>query len=394
MTIYGTRVSSGVLVTIALFSGAAPAVAAEQPSWCKVIANGIYCAPPEEHPPTFCGTKEISIALADGFAANPWRQQTTATAINEASRCPNIKSWTHTDGQGNTQKAISDIQGLVAKGVDAIVVLADAGPAMLPTIRDAYKQGVTVVPYRAKVGGKEGVDYTVFVGTNFYQHGVEWSKWMGTALGGKGNVAYLGGPPGASESLEKSAGIKEGLKDFPDIKRIGQDPYDVTNWDPSMVAQATTGLIAQYPTIDGLFADMTISVLTSGAFPRADRNLPLLAGQDSNGFGCKWKEQKEKDGKATFEFMTTSAEHWNVRLAIEWAIASAAGGKIDKPIVVRDNHGGEHVVANPGEKLVTNFVMDNSLNGVVFCDPRLPEAASNGNSLTIEQTVQALKGGI
>jgi ribose transport system substrate-binding protein len=394
MTIDGTRFSSSALVAFALLAGAAPAAAAEQPSWCKAVSNGVYCAAPEERPPSFCGTKEISIALADGFAANPWRQQTTATAINEASRCPNIKSWTHTDGQGNTQKAISDIQGLVAKGVDAIVLLADAGPAMLPTIRDAYKQGVTVVPYRAKVGGKEGEDYTVFVGTNFYLHGVEWSKWMGGALGGKGSIAYLGGPPGASESLDKSAGIKQGLKDFPDIKWIGQDPYEVTNWDPSMVAQATTGLIAQYPKIDGLFADLTISVLTSGAFPRANRNLPLLAGQDSNGFGCKWKEQKEKDGKASFEFMTTSAEHWNVRLAIEWAIASAAGGKIDKPIVVRDNHGGEHVVANPGDKLVTNFVMDNSLKGVVFCDPKLPEAASNGNSLTIEQTVQALKGGI
>ena len=280
MTIDGTRFSSSALVAFALLAGAAPAAAAEQPSWCKAVSNGVYCAAPEERPPSFCGTKEISIALADGFAANPWRQQTTATAINEASRCPNIKSWTHTDGQGNTQKAISDIQGLVAKGVDAIVLLADAGPAMLPTIRDAYKQGVTVVPYRAKVGGKEGEDYTVFVGTNFYLHGVEWSKWMGGALGGKGSVAYLGGPPGASESLDKSAGIKQGLKDFPDIKWIGQDPYEVTNWDPSMVAQATTGLIAQYPKIDGLFADLTISVLTSGAFPRANRNLPLLAGQE------------------------------------------------------------------------------------------------------------------
>ena len=91
----------------------------------------------------------------------------------------------------------------------------------------------------------------------------------------------------------------------------------------------------------------------------------------------------------------TSAEPWNESCGrSEWAVALAAGGKIDKPIIVRDNHGGEHVVANPGDKLVTNFVMDDSLKGVVFCDPKLPEAASNGNSLTLEQTVQALKGGI
>ena len=101
---------------------------------------------PGSEVPHFCGTKKISVALADGFADNGWRQQTTAAGINEASRCPNVTSWTHTDGQGNTQKSISDLQGLAAKGVNAIVVFPDAGPAMLPAIRDAFKQGSAVVP--------------------------------------------------------------------------------------------------------------------------------------------------------------------------------------------------------------------------------------------------------
>ena len=159
--------------------------------------------------------KDQSVALADGFADNGWRQQTTAVGINEASRCPNVISWTHTDGQGNTQKSISDIQGLAAKGVNAIVVFPDAGPAMLPAIRDAFKHGSAVVPYRAKVGGEEGVDYTVFVGTDFKNDGEEWGKWMVDALNGEGNVAYLGGPPGTSESMEKSEGLKDAFKGQP-----------------------------------------------------------------------------------------------------------------------------------------------------------------------------------
>ncbi len=106
---------SGAVVTAAMMAGALAAAAAEPPEWCKEIASGIYCATPEATPPDFCGTKEISVALADGFADNPWRQMTTAAAINEASRCPNVTGWTHTDGQGNTQKAISDLQGLAAR---------------------------------------------------------------------------------------------------------------------------------------------------------------------------------------------------------------------------------------------------------------------------------------
>ena len=66
--------------------------------------------------------------------------------------------------------------------------------------------------------------------------------------------------------------------------------------------------------------------------------------------------------------MTTSAEQWNIRLAIQWAIASAAGGKVDQPLVITDTKGVEHIVANPGDKIVKNFVMDDSLKGIIYCD--------------------------
>jgi len=389
-----TWLLTGAVAIAGMAAGSLPALAAEAPQWCKDIANGIYCAEPEATPPDFCGTKEIRVALADGFADNPWRQMTTAAAINEASRCPNVTGWTHTDGQGNTQKAISDVQGLAAQGVEAIVVFPDAGPAMLPALRDAFKQGSAVVPYRVKVGGKEGEDYSVFVGTKFYDHGVAWAKWMAEALGGKGTVGYEGGPAGNSESVEKSQGMHDVLKDYPDIQWIGQDPFEVTNWDPSMMAKSITALIAKYPKIDGMFGDLSIPILTSGAFQRAGRDLPLIAGEDANGFGCEW-EKLHADGKeSSFQFMTTSAEQWNVRLAIQWAIAEATGGKVDQPLIIKDTKGGEHVAANPGDKLVTNFVMDDSLKGIVFCTPELPASAGNGTSLTTEQTLAALKGGL
>jgi ribose transport system substrate-binding protein len=129
-------------------------------------------------------------------------------------------------------------------------------------------------------------------------------------------------------------------------------------------------------------------------FQRAGRPLPYLAGEDANGFGCEWLKQKEADGEPDFQFMTTSAEQWNVRLAMQWAIASAAGGKVDQELVLTDTKGNEHVVAKPGDKIVTNFMMDDSLQGIIYCDPRLPESAGNGTSLTTEQTLEALKGGL
>ena len=68
---------------------------------------------------------------------------TTASAIHEASQCPNVTGWDHTDGQGNTQKAISDLSGLAARGVNAIVVFPDAGPAL----------GMRLISHTATPGG-------------------------------------------------------------------------------------------------------------------------------------------------------------------------------------------------------------------------------------------------
>ena len=67
---------------------------------------------------------------------------------------------------------------------------------------------------------------------------------------------------------------------------------------------------------------------------------------------------------------------------------------MDEPLVITGPNGTEHVVAKPGEKEVTNFKLEDSLEGTVFCNPNLPESASNGTSLTDEQVLAALKGGL
>src|SRR5690242_16468849 len=56
--------------------------------------------------PAWCGSKKITLALADGFGDNTWRKVTTGEAKNEAAQCPNVTKFIYTDGQGNTQKAI------------------------------------------------------------------------------------------------------------------------------------------------------------------------------------------------------------------------------------------------------------------------------------------------
>src|ERR1700754_2116810 len=260
---------------------------------CSINTTGHHPAPTgpgrplNSTVPSWCGPNPITFALADGFGGNNWRKVALAEAKAEIARCPSVTSFSYTDGQSNTQKAVSDIQGLVAKGTQALVVFPDAGQAMLPALRSAFKAGVTTVPYRVSPGGQAGVDYNYFVSTDFKQAGVLWANWLVKALHGKGNVLNLGGPPANSQSLDEYTGMQSVLKNYPGIKFVGTTPYEVTNWDAAKTQQVVTAALAKYPKIDAITTDFGAALASSfSAFTQAGRAIPDIATEDGNQLAC------------------------------------------------------------------------------------------------------------
>src|SRR5436305_2998619 len=196
--------------------------------------------------PSWCGPKKITLGLTDGFGGNSWRLVTTASARNEAAKCPSVTSLSYADGQGNTQKAIPDIQGMVAKGVNALVVFPDAGKAILPALRSSYKAGVVTVPYRVPPGGKAGVDYNVFIDTNFGDAGKLWGKWILKVLPKGGNVLMLSGPKGDSQGFDENKGLHSVLDRTHRYHFVGEQPFEVTNWDPALTQKVLSADIAKF----------------------------------------------------------------------------------------------------------------------------------------------------
>jgi ribose transport system substrate-binding protein len=325
--------------------------------------------------PSWCGPKKVSLGLADGFGDNNWRQVTAAEAKAEIAKCPSVTSYAYTDGQGNTQKAISDIQGLVAKGTKALVVFPDAGQAVLPALRSAHQAGVVTVPYRVDPGGKPGTDYDAFVSTDFRQTGVLWAKWLVKALHGKGNVLNLGGPPANSQSLDEYKGMRSVLKDHPGIRFVGTTPYEVTNWDAARTQKVVTAALARYPRIDAITTDFGSALASSfSAFSQARRRIPAIATEDANQLACDWK--RKKDAGQGFSLFTVSSQNAMSRLAVDVAVAKASGGVVPKSTVYPQS------------------AFEDSLSGTphpVTCDKALPMDAFVSSSLTTAQQIAALK---
>ncbi len=353
MKFTSAKIGAALAAMTAVASLAAPAANADVPSWC--------------------GPKKASIAFLDGFGGNSWRRITTASAKEEAQKCPNITGYEYADGQGNTQKAISDIKSMAAKGTDALVVFGDAGPAVLPALTSVFKAGKVVVPYRVEVGGKAGENYTKFVGASFVNDGENWGKWIKSILPGGGNLLFLSGPAGNSQGKDELTGLKNVLG--PEYKFINPAPFDVTNWDPALTQQVLTAEIAKNPKIDVIVSDFGPSLV--GALPqfeKSGRSIPALATSDGNVLGCFWNDHSKAN--PDFKLFTVATGNDNARLAVQWAVAKATDG------------------TPPSDETFKAPMFENSVSGdpsKVECRADLPGDIYLSAQMKADQQAQAIK---
>ncbi len=141
-----------------------------------------------------------------------------------------------------------------------------------------------------------------------------------------GNVLMLSGPKGNSQGVEENKGLHKILDPTGKYTFIGEEPFEVTNWDPALTQKVLSAAIAKFPKIDVIVSDFGPSLV--GALPeftKSGRTIPALATSDGNVLGCFWKANSAKS--PTFKLYTVSTQNDHARLAIQWAVALASGGK-------------------------------------------------------------------
>jgi ribose transport system substrate-binding protein len=329
------------------------------------LALGASSAAKAADVPSWCGPKKASIALLDGYGGNSWRQVTTASAKQTVSLCPSITKYEYADGNGDLNKSISDIKGMAAKGVDALVVFGDAGPAVLPAVKSVFKSGKVIVPYRVEVGGKDGEDYTKFVGASFVDDGVSWGNFIKSILPQGGNMLFLSGPAGNSQGLDELKGLKQVLG--PEYKFLNPEPFDVTNWDPALTQKVLTAEIAKNDKIDVIISDFGPSLV--GALPlfnKSGRSIPALATSDGNSLGCFWTDNQNDQNK-DFKLFTVATGNDNARLAVEWAVAKATGGKDPEETIFKAPNFENSVTGQPSKVQCRK-----DLPGAIYLSSQLP----------------------
>ena len=307
----------GLVASSGLFAAAAQAGEGSNPSSQPDIG-------------TMCGTKPIIFGLSDGYGASTWRKIVLEELKDELSHCTNVQRFIYSNANGDPQKANSDINSMIAQGVNVLIVDPDFGPSQIPSMRAAMKAGVTVVAYPASLPGKVGRDYSANITYNTGAIGKTWADWLSGTIK-KGKVIFLGGTAGVTSSQSFFTGFKDGLKSHPDLE-LQSDQYVVTNWNPVDAKKAAVGLIAKYGKIDGIATDYGVTALAVvEAFQEANLPVPAVATiASTNEVNCHYLADK-KAGKAYPYFTLDGTTSIAIRVAARRAVSDFEGTSNDEP---------------------------------------------------------------
>ena len=184
------------------------------------------------------------------------------------------------DAGGSPEKQLGDIEGLMAKGAQALIVLAMDKDAILPAVNKATRQKVPVVAYDRLIE-VPGVFYITF--DNVEVGRMQAREVFRLAL--KGNYVFIKGSPtdpnanflrgGAQEIVD--AAVKKG-----DIKIVGDEYTD--GWKPEVAQKNMEQILTKNANkVDAVVAanDGTAGGVVAALTAKGIRGIPV-SGQDAD----------------------------------------------------------------------------------------------------------------
>ena len=167
---------------------------------------------------TFFSTVALGLGLVTGSAsadnwtigfsqdtmAHPWRAYMVTSAEAQAGKYSEIKEFIYTDAGGSNEKQIADVEDLISRGVDLIMMSPREAQALVPAVEAIKAAGIPLVVLDREIVGE---DYNVFIGGNNLQIGDELGKYTKANAPANFNYLELEGIPGATPTIQRHEGF-------------------------------------------------------------------------------------------------------------------------------------------------------------------------------------------
>src|SRR6516164_11807700 len=151
--------------------------------------------------------------------------------------------------ENSVPEQVSLVDDVVRAKPDALVFSPSDPKALLPAMEKFNAAGIAVVNVIDRLDGGGGA--IAYVGTDDYDLAVTAARYLFKAMGGKGSVVMLEGPPNLPTSIARSRGFNDALKEAPDIKLLATKS---ANYARPVAQQTMRDFLRAYPQIDGVLA--------------------------------------------------------------------------------------------------------------------------------------------
>jgi ribose transport system substrate-binding protein len=297
---------------------AAPTAAAAQPTVAPTTAAAAPTAAA-----AYTG-KKFTIGISNSFISSEYRTQmiqelkdVNAEYMAQGITNDLVIESADTDVPGQIQQ----LQNLMSKKVDAILVNPGDVNGLNATLEDAVSKGIIVISVDQALNAKGVYD----VGIDQYLWAKTSADWLATKLGGKGNIVEIEGFPGHPANVMRMSAVDAVLKANPGIKVLGKDSG---KWDEATGQQVMSNFLASFPTMDAVWTQDGMAIGAMNAALAANpAKFPVIVGEGRCQFLQLWADRLKTD--PTFESIAVANPPGVSPTGLRIAVNMLMGKKVD-----------------------------------------------------------------
>ena len=191
-----------------------------------------------------------------------------------------------TDAQNRLDKQVSDVEDLIQKKVDALLINPTDSAGIATVVKKANKAGIPVFAIDRGIDVSTGAQVVAQIASDNVFGGRLQARFLAKVLGGKGNVVELEGIPGASAAIDRKSGFEDELaKVAPGIKILASQEagFDQAKGLQVMqnIIQANPGKIDAVVAANDSMALGAIQAIQQAGAKRQDGRRIIVVGFDA-----------------------------------------------------------------------------------------------------------------
>ena len=161
-------------------------------------------------------TRTYRIGFSQCTGGDEWRKTMLTDMKRELGFHPNY-TLLYEDAGNSTSRQISQVQSLVERGIDLLIISPNESKPFTKVIEAVFKRGIPVILLDRKIDSES---YNAYIGGDNLQLGRMAGTFIANQLNGKGRIVEVWGLPSSSPAQERHKGLQEILTKYPGIEVV------------------------------------------------------------------------------------------------------------------------------------------------------------------------------